>query len=356
MIDRREALRRLCGVVGAAVLPRCVRGDDAEPAPATHMGLVTYCCRFRREQQRRLDSAHDLFEPFTFLEHCRSLGAGGMQISLGDLSSEAAEQLRRRADGAGMYVEAIVSLPSDRQEVPRFDAEMQTAARAGADAVRTVIFPGRRYERFHSLEEFREYEARGRRMLELATPIAEKHRVPLAVENHKNHRNAERVALFEQIDSEYVGACIDTGNSVSLLEDAIETAEALAPWAHAVHLKDQAVQLYDDGFLLADIPLGQGALRLQRIVEVIRASKPDINFTLELITRDPLNVPCLTEGYWATFPDLPGRDLARTLRMVRERATDNLQDVSSLSRDEQVALEDANVRSCLDYARDVLHL
>ena len=116
------------------------------------------------------------------------------------------------------------------------------------------------------------------------------------------------------------------------------------------------MQLYDDGFLLADIPLGQGALRLQRIVEVIRGAKPDINFTLELITRDPLKVPCLTEGYWATFPDLPGKDLARTLRMVRERGTDNLQDVSSLSRDEQVALEDANVRACLDYARDVLQL
>ena len=45
---------------------------------------------------------------------------------------------------------------------------------------------------------------------------------------------------------------------------------ALAPWAHSVHLKDQAVQLYDNGFLLADIPLGQGALRLEQIVEIVR--------------------------------------------------------------------------------------
>ena len=26
-----------------------------------------------------------------------------------------------------------------------------------------------------------------------------------------------------------------------------------------------------------------------------------------MITRDPLKVPCLTEGYWTTFPDLPGK-------------------------------------------------
>ena len=37
-----------------------------------------------------------------------------------------------------------------------------------------------------------------------------------------------------------------------------------------------------------------------------------------MITRDPLKVPCLTEGYWVTFPDLPGRHLAHTLSLVRE--------------------------------------
>ena len=140
------------------------------------------------------------------------------------------------------------------------------------------------------------------------------------------------------------------------LEDEVETAEALAPWAHSVHLKDQAVQLDDDGFLLGDIPLGQGALRLKQIVDLLRAARPNVNFTLELITRDALKVPCLTEQYWATFPDLPARDLARTLRMVRERATDHLQEVTSLSDEQQVALEDANVRASLDYARDTLNL
>jgi sugar phosphate isomerase/epimerase len=30
--------------------------------------------------------------------------------------------------------------------------------------------------------------------------------------------------MLKRIDSEYVGVCIDTGNSFSLLEDPIETA------------------------------------------------------------------------------------------------------------------------------------
>ena len=38
-----------------------------------------------------------------------------------------------------------------------------------------------------------------------------------------------------------------------------------------------------------------------------------------MITRDPLPIPCLTEKYWAAMGDVPGRDLARTLRMVRAK-------------------------------------
>ena len=84
-----------------------------------------------------------------------------------------------------------------------------------------------------------------------------KHRVAFAAETHKDHRIQERVDALRAIDSECVGACVDTGNNFALLEDPLETARALAPWAHAVHLKDQAVQPSDQGFWFGDIPLGQ---------------------------------------------------------------------------------------------------
>ena len=83
----------------------------------------------------------------------------------------------------------------------------------------------------------------------------------------------------------------------------------LAPWAHAVHIKDQAVQLTSSGFLFGDIPLGQGFIDLKKIVAILKAARPHIHFTLELLTRDPLSVPCLEPKYWTTFPDLPAREL-----------------------------------------------
>jgi len=91
--------------------------------------------------------------------------------------------------------------------------------------------------------------------------------------------------------------------------------------------------------------------------EVLRKAKPEVRFTLEMITRDPLRVPCLTEKYWATMADVPGRELARTLRIVRAHAApEPLPRVTHLAPDRQVAREEGNVRECLAYAREHLGL
>ena len=354
-MHRRTALATLTGVLTSNLLPRAAGAID-HGAGKSQLGLVTYCQSLLRKQRKQTHPDGDLFAPPTFLKHCRALGAGGMQVALGKMTAQQAESLREQTVEWGMFLEAIVRLPQNEGDMSRFDADMQTAVRAGAKAARTTIIPGRRYEYFDSLEKFRDYERRGRRALERAVAVAEKHRLPIAVENHKDHRNAERVALFESISSEFVGACVDTGNSVALLEDPLETVKALAPWAHSVHLKDQAVQPYKDGFLLGDIPLGEGFLDLPQMVRILRAERPHVHFSLELITRDPLKVPCLNESYWATFPDLPARDLARTLRQVRKGAAEQLHQISSLTPAQQVDQETENVLKSLLYAREQLEL
>lgn len=353
-LSRRNALGILAGSALAATCRTKV--EATEEHKKTTLGLVLYCKRFRRDLMRKRNPQFDLYAPENFLNYCRCIGAGGMQCSLGILPDEQAAGLKDYAAKHGLYLEAIVWPPTDKEDVRRFDAELSTAVIAGAKAARTTIIPGRRYEQFRSLEEFQAAAANGQRMLELAAPVAEKHRMPIAVENHKDQRDAERIALFEHIDSEFVGACVDTGNSFALLEDPLQTVRDFAPWAHSVHLKDQALQLYDEGFLLADIPLGQGGLDLKAMVTILKKAKPAVRFSLELITRDPLKVPCLTEGFWTTFPNLPGRELARTLKYVRDHSSDNLQYISKMSEQEQVAREDLNVRQSLDYARDELGL
>jgi hypothetical protein len=110
-----------------------------------------------------------------------------------------------------------------------------------------------------------------------------------------------------------------------------------------------------DGFLLAEVPLGDGFLDLKGIVGTLKKARPGLRLSLEMITRDPLRIPCLTDDYWATLDRVPGRDLGRVLALVKKHAPkDPLPRTSKLSADDQRAAEDRNVRRCLAYGRERL--
>jgi sugar phosphate isomerase/epimerase len=342
------------GAIAAATLGSVVMAT--ETPQRSRLGLVAFNCAIRRKWLQQRDPKFDLFEPLNFLKHCREVGAGGMQVSLGVLDTERVKSLRDFAAEHSLCIDGIVNPPQDDGDLARFDAEIRTAAEVGVQAVRTVVMPGRRYEQFKSLAEVREAEAKASRMLELAVPIVTKHRVRLAVENHKDQRIDERISLYKHLSCEFIGATVDTGNSFALLDDPYGAIEALAPYAFSVHFKDQALREYEHGFLLADIPLGLGSFDMKRIAAMLQLAKPDIRMMLELITRDPLKVPCLSEKFWATMPQVSGDDLARTLRFVREHPAKSLQEVGSLSLDKQVELEDSNIAASVKYARKELDL
>jgi len=185
----------------------------------------------------------------------------------------------------------------------------------------------------------------------LAESVARKTGIRLAVENHKDWRVDELLGILRRLSSEQVGVCVDIGNSISLLEDPMAVVEAYAPWAITSHFKDMGVEPSSDGFLLSELPLGEGFLDLAAIVERLRKARPGIRFNLEMITRDPLRVPCLADAYWATFETLPARPLADTLGLVRRHPPSQpLPRVSGSTLDQRLDLEEAHVRRCFEYA------
>src|SRR4030042_6087440 len=106
-----------------------------------------------------------------------------------------------------------------------------------------------------------------------------------------------------------------------------------------------AVEEYEDGFLLSEVPLGEGILDLKQIVQILRKTDPNMIFDLEMITRDPLKIPIFTTKYWATFDDsyspVPGRDVAKVLAMVkRNRPKSPLPHTTGLTPEAQVKLEE----------------
>jgi 3-oxoisoapionate decarboxylase len=291
------------------------------------------------------------------------VGAAGAHGGITDVSFDWARRTRRLKEELDMYLEIQTFLPRpDGAEGPgldpvEFEHAVTVAKEAGATSLRVVCLLGRRYELMNSLDDWKQAIERFHRQIAAAVPIVERHRMPLGIENHKDWRVDQQVALLERYSSEYVGVCLDTGNNLAVLDDPIETVEKLAPWTFNVHFKDMAMEECESGFLLSEVPLGEGVLDLPRITGLIRRARPDVRFSLEMITRDPLLVPCLTDRFWASFDDLNGIHLARALTRIRSsRRTAPLPRISGLDPDRRLALEHELVDRSITYAREHLGL
>jgi 3-oxoisoapionate decarboxylase len=254
-----------------------------------------------------------------------------------------------------MYLEGSIGLPRSADEVTRFEQEVKTAKEAGVAVIRTVCMNGRRYENFHTSEAIQKFKKDSVASLQWAEPIMRKHKVQLAVENHKDWRADELAALIKQLNSEWVGVTLDFGNSIALLEDPMEVVNTLAPYVMSTHVKDMGVQEYGDGFLLSEVPLGEGILDLPKIVGICRKYNPNVTFNLEMITRDPLQIPCLRKEYWPAMEGVQGKEVANTLRMVREKAfKTELPRVAHLSPDARLNIEEKNILESLTYSQKTL--
>ncbi len=251
-----------------------------------------------------------------------------------------------------------VPLPRDEAGVPAFEAAMKTAHEIGVYGLHAAMTQ-RRYEQFDNFEAFQKDFERCQRVIALAEPVLRKYRVRLAIENHKGWRAAEQAAWMKRVSSEWVGVHFDFGNNISLCEDPAETLRLLLPYIFSCHIKDMAVEPYEDGFLLSEVPLGEGVLNLPYMVAAIKRRNAETPFDLEIITRDPLKIPVFTDKYWATFDDtvspLPGRDLAHVLGIVMQKGSKTpLPHTTGMSADAQLKLEDDSIRKSIDYA--VQHL
>jgi sugar phosphate isomerase/epimerase len=307
-----------------------------------------------------LRAAREAHQPGDLVDLCHYLGLGGVETRLPSADGDAVKALRERAEAYNLRLILDTPLPRDASDVERFDAAVKACKDAGAFSLHAAMTQ-RRYEEFDNFAAFKAKFEQCRRQVELAEPVLRKHRVRLGIENHKGWRSAEQAAWLKRVGSEWVGVHLDFGNNIALCETPDETLENLAPLAVACHIKDMAVQEYEDGFLLSEVPLGEGILDLKHWVDTLRGRSPDIAFDLETITRDPLKIPVYTKKYWATFDDsyspLPGRDLANVLELVRKNPPKSpLPKTTGLTVAEQGKLEDVNNQKSIDYARANLGL
>ncbi len=332
---------------GAAVSRRSVLAGLAAASAAnaatrrTAMGIATDSTPSRR-------GIHTL----DFLDLCAQWGMGGVQCPLLPLDADTARQVRGRLDALGLFLMVSVSINDTEQ----FRQTALLAKEAGA-AVLRVASGGRRYEDFSTLSQRQDHVAAVRQRLRAAIPIAEELKIAIGLENHKDFTADEQVALYQEYSSAYFGCCVDTGNNMALLEDPMEAMEKLSPWAVAAHLKDATLEAYPDGFLLGDIPLGEGMVNLPRTLALLRQRSASLPIVLECITRNPLKIPCLHDSYWDTFPNRKAIELARMLRLVNAHKPHRQFSIQQgISPDALRVIEMDNIERSIAYARDTLKM
>lgn len=119
--------------------------------------------------------------------------------------------------------------------------------------------------------------------------VLEKYReagVTIAIENHGVQTTSDLAQLFKNINSPFVGCCLDTVNSFGSLESVDQVLENLLPYTVNLHLKDFDIKRIDHqmGYVILGTPAGSGRLDIPAIVEILENREKVPNAVLELWT------------------------------------------------------------------------
>jgi len=311
-----------------------------------------------RQSQQVTETGEPVIPVDRFIDLCKSFGGDGCQIAVSQLTSldeESLKRIRQTAEDKGMFLE--LSLDGRAiEDLGQLEQITGIAEHLGIKIARVAI-DGRRYEEFASLGKWNEFASHWQERLAQSEPMLKQHKLIVGIENHKDWLADELAEMLKKLSSPYLGACVDFGNNLALLEDPLEVAEKLSPFAVTTHLKDVAFALSEDQLLLSEVPLGQGILPLAKIMEILRRGRADIHFCLEMITRDPLRVPYLSDQYWAPYDKRNEMRIERFKSRFLEKASKTpLPKVSGMSSQRMLAVEDDNVRRCVAYAKRTLGL
>ncbi len=215
----------------------------------------------------QISLAAGTYDVFRTLDSIAGLGLSGIQLNingpsgrfLGGDPSDAAHlrAVRTALEERGLFAE----IGGARTEPEAVERQLRLCAQIGAGVLRTLlVFEG-------SLEATME---RSRRDLEQSLPLAAELGVRIALENHEDVTAKELLTCLEHINDPWLGACLDTGNDLSLYGDPVESARLLAPWAATTHIKDQRLVRLGETIYSVGVPLGEGDVDLATIVPIIR--------------------------------------------------------------------------------------
>ena len=152
-----------------------------------------------------------------------------------------------------------------------------------------------------------------------ARPLALELGIQIAIENHAGDLQARELkALIEEAGTDFVGACIDSGNPLWVAESPYVTLEHLAPHILMSHIRDAIVFEHPQGAVVQWVAMGDGSINIADWSQRFQEQCPQANFTLEIISSiAPRVVDFLEPGFWEVYQETPAWEFVRFLQLVK---------------------------------------
>ncbi len=124
-------------------------------------------------------------------------------------------------------------------------------------------------------------------------PLMEELGLQISIENHCDTYADEIIWLVEQLNHPNIGACVDTINSLCVLEGIEECIEKMAPYANCCHFCDNKLVIDPDGTHSIGTAIGQGDIDCAKVLKTLKEKSPLTRITFEIeyeIGEDTLEV------------------------------------------------------------------
>ena len=117
-------------------------------------------------------------------------------------------------------------------------------------------------------------------------PEFQSRNIRLAIENHDRLKAYEFEKIIRSLDSEWVGICLDSVNSMGAGEGFETVSEMLLPYTFNLHLKDFNIKRVSHkmGFVIEGTPAGHGMLNIHALVDKLEKQQNCKSAILELWT------------------------------------------------------------------------
>ncbi len=249
------------------------------------------------------DGVHEFEKTMTLMQlmdNAVEWGLDGLHITNVDLETldpEHLAEVKAAAEAHGLYLEYNVSFdaPSD----PRVNATVKDAllnAKAmGADLVKFSLDIERPHPLYGSCfhpdvmrqlsVRYDEFKANIKLMEELGLKIS--------IENHCDTYADEVIWLVRQLNHPDIGACLDTINSLVVLEGPEACVEKMAPFANCCHFCDNKLVVDPDGTHSIGVAIGKGDIDCAKVLRTLMEKAPLDRITFEVeyeIGDDPIEV------------------------------------------------------------------